>query len=237
MSRRMFLPALLVFGLAAVAACGDDDEPTSANEPTATATIPPIPEGISNDEPASLEAGTYRVVSGPWSIVEYTITVPEGWTGHSGWYLSKHEDGDESDVLGVYPVLVDEVYADPCVGSGGTTVAVGPEVNDLVGALQAQPGTVTSEPVELTIGGLPATRIDLEIRESTDLSSCNTPGLQIWFSEPSDKYFVLLPGNTARVFVVDVDGEPQVMLSWHGPATSDEDLGELQSVLDSIRFD
>ena len=229
---------------------GGDDGSSAAPEPqevtTTSTTLPSIP--LEDGPP--LEPGTYQVSSAGrtgsdpllWSIVDFTITIPEGWNGHTGHYLSKYEDVDESRGLGIYPVLVDEIYADPCEGERGPTVAVGPEVNDLVDALLAQPGTVATEPVQTTIGGLPATRVDLEVPEGADLSSClladfGPPGLQIWFSEPSEKYFVLMPGYTASVYVVDVDGERQVFLTQHGPAASDEDLRELQSMLDSIRID
>jgi len=229
------------------ASCGGDGS-SAASEPhqstTASPTLLEIPENGTDLHPAGppLRAGTYRVPSGPWSIVDYTITIPKGWRGHNQHYLSKHEDGevdgDESDSLVIYPVLVDKIFADPCPGQAGPTVAVGPKVNDLIEALQEQPGPVTSEPVETTIGGLPATRIDLKIPKGADLTSCSlSPGLQIWYSAPSDKYYVLMPGYTARIYVVDVDGERQVFLTQHGPATSDKDLRELQSMLDSIRID
>lgn len=189
-----------------------------------------------------LEAGTYQVSSGPWSIVDYTITIPEGWNGHTGHYLSKYEHVDETRGFGIYPVLVDEIYADPCEGERGPTAAVGPEVNDLVDALLAQPGTVVTEPVQTTIGDRPATRVDLEVPEDADLSSClladyGPPGLQIWFSEPSEKYFVLMPGpGTTSVYVVDVDGKRQVFVTGIGPAASDEEIREFESMLDSIEF-
>ena len=221
---------------------------TGSQQATTTSTaLPSIPL----EEGPPLEPGTYRVSSAGrtgsdpllWSIVDYTITIPEGWNGHTGHYLSKYEDVDETRGLGIYPVLVDEIYADSCEGERGRTVAVGPEVNDLVDALLAQPGgTVATEPVQTTIGGRPATRVDLEVRKGADLRSClladyGPPGLQIWFSDPSDKYFVLMPGYTAGVYVVDVDGERQVFLTQHGPAASEEDLRELKSMLDSIRID
>lgn len=249
----------LVVLLAVLTGCGGDvtGDPEGSTSPATTSspstTTSSTPPEIPLDDGPRLDPGTYRVSSegqydGPdappllWSIVDYTITIPEGWKGHSGHYLSKYEDVDEIRGLSIYPVLVDEIYADPCEGERGRTVAVGPEVNDLVDALLAQPGTVATEPMQTTIGGRPATRVDLEVRKGADLSSCfladyGPPGLQIWFSDPSDKYFVLMPGYTAGVYVVDVDGERQVFLTQHGPAASDEDLGELRSMLDSIRID
>lgn len=236
---------ILVAGLL-VASCGGGSAaaPELQQSTTTSTTLLEIPENGSDLYPAGppLQAGTYQVPSGPWSLVDYTITIPEGWRGHNQHYLSKHEngevDGDESDSLVIYPVLVDEIFADACPGQAGRTVAAGPEVNDLIEALQAQPGAVTSKPVETTIGGLPATRIDLEIPKGADLTSCSlAPGLQIWYSAPSDKYYVLMPGYTASIYVVDVNGERQVFLTQHGPKASDEDLRELQSMLDSIRID
>ena len=46
-----------------------------------------------------------------------------------------------------------------------------------------------------------------------------------------------MPGYTASIYVVDVDGERQVFLTQHGPAASDKDLRELQSMLESIHID
>jgi hypothetical protein len=236
-----------------LAACGDDDDRTSSEQTSSepqqvTATSAPI-RSIPLEDGPPLEPGTYRVSAAgrtgsdplAWSIVDFTITIPDGWNGHTGHYLSKYEDVDEIRGLSFYPVLVNEIYADPCEGERGPTLAVGPHVYDLVDALLAQPGTVASEPVQTTIGGFRATRVDLEVREDADLESCfladyGPPGLQIWFSDPSDKYFVLMPGFTASVYVVDVDGERQVFLTQHAPAVSDEDVRALQSMLDSIRI-
>ncbi len=235
---------------ALLAASCVDDGSSAVPEPQPATTTSTLPPSIPMDDGPRLEPGTYRVSSEGrtgsdpllWSIVDYTITIPKGWKGHTGHYLSKYEGFDETRGLGIYPVLVDEIYADPCEGERGSIEAVEPEVDDLVDALLAQPGTATTEPVQTTIGGLPATRIDLEVPKGADLRSCfladfGPPGLQVWFSKPTQKYFVLMPGDTASVYVVDVDGERQVFLTQHGPAASDEDLRELQSMLDSIRID
>ena len=62
-------------------------------------------------------------------------------------------------------------------------------------------------------------------------------GLQIWYSAPADKYFVLLADGIASVYVVDVDGQRQVFLTQYRSATSDEDVRELQTILDSIHLE
>ena len=95
-------------------------------------------------------------------------------------------------------------------------------------------------PVATTLGGHPATRIDLAIPEGLDLTACSfgEVGLQIWYARPADKYFVLLRDNPTSVYIVDVDGQRQVFIAGPvGSATTKRDARELQAVLDSIRID
>lgn len=72
---------------------------------------------------------------------------------------------------------------------------------------------------------------DLEPGSAADI------GLQIWYSAPADKNFVLTDDGIASVYILDVNGERQVFLTQHGSITSDEDSAELQTVLDSIRIE
>ncbi len=62
-------------------------------------------------------------------------------------------------------------------------------------------------------------------------------GLQIWYSQPADKYFVLLADGIASVYILDVDGERQVFMTQVRSATTDENRAELQAVLDSIHIE
>ena len=117
-----------------------------------------------------------------------------------------------------------------------------PSVDDLVAALLAQPGPEASDPVDTTLGGLPATRVDLSVPEGLDLTTCRLwedeiDGLQVWYSARADKYFVLGPDAPASVYILDVDGKRQVFLAGQHLATSGEDVAELQTVLDSIQID
>jgi hypothetical protein len=128
------------------------------------------------------------------------------------------------------------MYADACEGDGDL-MEVGPSVDDLAAALLEQPGATASGPVDTTLGGYPAFRIDLTVPKRLDLKACRLEGigLQIWYSAPADKYFVLLPDGIASVFILDVDGRRHVFLTQYRSAASDEDVRELQAILDSIQ--
>ena len=78
-----------------------------------------------------------------------------------------------------------------------------------------QSGPKARGPIDTTLGGYPATRIDLAVPEGFDLKPCNVKdvGLQIWYSVPADKYFVLLPGGIMSVYIVDVDGQRQIFVT------------------------
>lgn len=226
--------------LAVLTGCGGGmtGEP-SASRPPATpspspgATVTPFPDSA---EPVAVEPGAYRIPRSGWSAVDFTVTVPEGWTAQYGQCCLKHPDAP--DELGFYAVVVDAIYADACEGDGELT-EVGPTVDDLTAALLRQPGPMATGPVDTTLGGYPASRIDLTVPEGIDLKACRLEGigLQIWYSPPADKYFVLLPDGIASVYVVDVDGQRQVFLTQYRSATSDEDLQELQAILDSIHIE
>ncbi len=48
---------------------------------------------------------------------------------------------------------------------------------------------------------------------------------------------MLILDGIASVYVVDVDEQRQVFLTQHRPATSEQDLRELQAILDSIHIE
>lgn len=224
----------LALGLG-VSACGDDA--SGARDPSdssaTSSTLASMPPGD-----APIEPGTYEIPSSAWSVTDFTVTFPEGWSVQYGHVFHKHQD--QADELGFYAVVVDEIFDDPCLGEG-VPVTVGPGVDDLVTALQEQPGVEVSDPVDTTLGDHPATRVDLAVPADVDLETCRlfddgVDGLQIWYSAPADKYLVLGAGSRTSVFILDVEGERQVFLTQHNAPTSEDDLAELQMVLDSIRI-
>lgn len=232
--------------IAGPAGCGGDSDGSPASTSPTTSTARPtdrlrtIAEWDEDDgvEPTPMDPGTYRIPASPWSVADFTVGFPEGWTAQYGHVYATRTD--ESDELSFYAVVVDEIFTDSCAPEDESTRAVGPAMADLYTALRQQAGGATvSRPVRTTLGGYPATRIDLEIPKHLKLSECRMGphGLQIWYSEPADKYFVLLRDATASVYVVDVDGRRQVFLTQVGNAASAADRAELQAVLDSIRIE
>jgi len=228
--------------VATLAGCADDagaaDESPTASKGSSV-TLRAMPEWDVQAEGAAtpIEPGSYLIPSSPWSVADFTANFPAGWTVQYGHVYGKH--GDEPDELGFYAVVVDKIYADSCAPENERTQAVGPGVDDLYVALLDQTnGAEISEPVNTTLGGRPATRFDLTIPKRLEVARCRLApyGLQIWYSEPADKHFVLLRDATASVYVVEVDGKRQVFLAQVGNSASAADRAELQTVLDSLRI-
>jgi hypothetical protein len=207
--------------------------PPASPSPSEGGTGTPFPYTV---EPLAIEPGTYRIAASAWSVSDFTVAFPKGWTVQYGQVFNKHPDTNEE--FGFYGVVVDEIFADACEGDTGELLDPGPSVDDLATALLEQPGPMATGPTVATFGGYPTSRVDLTIPAGFDLQACSLGGigLQIWYSPPADKYFVLLPDGVSNVYILDVDGQRQVFLAGHGLATSDEDLAELQAVLDSIQI-
>lgn len=199
--------------------------PATPSTPAATAT--PFPYNV---EPRAVEAGTYRIARSAWSVADFTMTLPDGWSAQYG-----HRYANTNEHVSFYAVVLDAIYGDSCRGSAGELMEVGPSVDDLAAALLRQPGPEASGPVDTSLGGYPAKRIDLKVPQGFDLEACNAAGvgLQIWYSRPADKYLLLTPNETVSAYILDVDGLRQVFLTEQVSPTTDEEA-QLQAVLDSI---
>ena len=236
----------LVTATVGLAACAPHAAQDTAPSRTPTTAASTTVATASSEWPTSgpVEPGTYHIPSSAWNVVGFTMTMPEGWEIDPaippGAAKNSNSDGEAT----FYPVIVDAIYSDPCFGSagedGGELLEVGPSVDDLAQALLKQPHTVVAGPVDATLGGLPAKRIDLTMADDPETATCNTdlPGnLQIWHSLPVDKYFVLLGDGTASVYILDVNGDRQVFLTQHLIGTPADDLSQMQTIIDSIQID
>lgn len=184
----------------------------------------------------AIAPGRYRIPRSAWSAADFTVTFPAGWSVQYGHVY--HQSDSRGETAELYAIDLDAIFKDSCHGEG-IPEKLGPGVDGLVDALLEQHGTKVGNPVETTVGGYPATRLDLEIPKRLDLEGCRLAddgvlGLQLWYSAPADKYFVLQPRGTASVYALDVDGDRQVFVTQQF-SRNPEDRAEVQAVLDSIR--
>jgi hypothetical protein len=207
------------------------DAPSAQESAALSAANASLPTGEGVVEP-----GTYLVPSSIWSAVDFTITFPEDWRVREGNLFDTNSE--QVDELSIEPFVVTKIYADACQGERGAQTRVGPTVDDLVAALLAQPGPATTSR-ETTVGGYPATRVDLRVPDRLQTKDCFEgpgTGVQIWRNGPKN-YLVLDPHGLLSIYVVDVDGERAVFTSQYRPGhTSPEDEAQLQQVLDSIHI-
>ncbi len=212
--------------------------PTATTGPTATPAVTPTP----SIAPAlgALSPGTYRIGDATQTAVPFTFTVPAGWTARADGYVYKN--ADQPDELGFDTSVVTRVYADACK-SKGTLTEVGPKADDLVRALVDQVGSKKSAPVDATLGGRPAKRIDISVPPDLDSATCRNPGelIQIWANSAETEFFaiplVYPAGVVQQVYTADVNGRRAVIVTGTPAAASAADVAELKGVMDSLRFE
>jgi len=145
----------------------------------------------------------------------------------------------------VSPSLVGNVYTGGCHWRGtALDPPVGPTVDDLAAALQAQAGPGASPPTDVTVGGHPGKKIELSVPDDVVLSTCDKensfPVFGRW--SPSANPAVGGPytygeGQHNTVYIVDVDGTRQVIDTMYLPGTSTADRAEIDQIIASIRFE
>jgi hypothetical protein len=65
----------------------------------------------------------------------------------------------------------------------------------------------TTEPVETTVGGIPALAIDVELAEGSTNNACGPPCVRL-FNLPAQagQFWAVMEGYRDRIWLVDVDG-------------------------------
>ena len=193
---------------------GGQPSPTAA--PTATPAFAQLTKG-------PLAPGRYALYDGLVTSVE----VPAGWLGKPPFVRKIGADG-----AGLWwgPGPSDApVFADACKGPKLTPFDG--TARGLVDALDAQVGSDATIS-EVTLGGLPATRVDLV----KDLESCSggaDSGLNLWSTTTG--MTGLSPGARGIVYVLEKDGELVVFIGIDYKATA-SDLAELEAVIASTQF-
>jgi hypothetical protein len=187
---------------------------------TAAPSVPEVPPS------GEIPTGRY---AWSWPGGRLVTRIAPGWTSIQGGAALARYGGTQAEVTfdTWFPGSRNEfsqVYTDAC-GRDGYLAAVGPTVTDLITALDEQ---LSTDAVPFGRGGGPSTHfvtasgipvdfIELVASEGLDINSCRVPAFQI-FADPAETGFLALrEGFSAKVWVLDVDGERIVFSSVVGP--------------------
>lgn len=198
--------------------------------PTATPAATPEPTGVPRLPAAGpVEAGTYRIESGP----TFLITVPAGWDS-TGLGVRKHDQEPNELAFDVWSSEV-QVFADACQ-SEGTEKPIGPTAADLLAALRAQGNSQLADPEDITVGGLPGMRLNVSAPAGLDLTNCSIGTLQFWVAEEGG--YLAGVGDSGDednvVYVADAPGGRLIYGFHHGLAATPADIAELDAIVASI---
>jgi hypothetical protein len=131
-----------------------------------------------------------------------------------------------------FPGELAEVYTDPCNWS--TSIIdppVGPTVDDLADALAAQAMRGDATPTDVTIGGYDGKYLEMSVPDDVVLADCDEGEFRSWAGRYHQG-----PGQIDVVYILDVDGERQVLIAHRMPGVSTAEQAEQQAVVDSIAF-
>lgn len=217
------LAAIILGGCGSVGGSSTSATPFSA-APTATAASSVRPYLPSGDLPA----GTYTIPGVHGEPVDILLTVPDGWRGLDGVALL-------ADDVSLSFWVVENLYVDPChMSLGVLDPPPGPSVHDLASALAAQPLREATGPTPIEIDGYAGEMVTIHVPVGTDLTVCDDEEYGSWVGHGARGHGT--PGERDEVRIVDVDGVRLVIDASTFPDSSEEEVAELQSIIDSIQL-
>jgi len=233
----MAATAVLVVGILAfklLPSFGIGDTPTPTPIATPTPSASPVPE-ISV---GPLSAGTYLMPNGDWTL-PLTVTVPSGWALNADGFI--HKGGPYEGATGVTGIalatwLITHVYGDSCQWQG-TLLEVGSR-ELLATSLAEQKGHTSSSSVEVTLGGLRASRLELTVPGEFDRSVCQSSVLRLWPDPGPDENggHRIYPGQTTTVYAIEDKGKVMALFTVTNENSAAGDVAELQDIVDSVQF-
>ena len=227
---RSLMPAACLVAAIIFGGCGAPPGSSTSSSSASGATPSPSPADHAFLPGGALEAGTYPIDGLDGPPLDIKVTVPDGWEALAGFAVLK------SDVsLGFW--IVENIYVNPCRESLGLLdPPPGPTVHDLATALAAQPLRNGTDPAPIEIDGYAGEMVTLQVPVDADLTACDDEEYGSWSSEEHGARGHQTPGEFNRIMIVGVDGVRLVIDASTFPDSSEEDVAELESVIDSIQL-
>ena len=214
--------------------------------PSAEPSPTPLPSVAA---PSSGTAGS--VPAGPFTIpgsVHTTVTIPaSGWTFDPEF--SAIGKGEEVQNLPEATMLAwswpagtgFSVYGDPCLWAWTVPEKPATTIDEIAGALAAQPSRDASEPMDVTVGGYAAKTITLHVPDDWDASSndCDQGNFASYgvAGEDEPTRWHQGPGQIDQLWIVDVDGAFAILDAMYRPDTPAELVDELRAIAESATFE
>ncbi len=207
--------------------------PRPSPSPSPAATF--LPRGL-------LAAGTQSLTRGGVPL-SFALQTANWHSDGFAWINNDTSAGAERVSLLFWNPSPDGIYADPCAQI--TSEPVGPSAADLAAAMSTVPGTdLVSGASDVTVGGYPAKLLVLSVRE--DLP-CTASSYNLWWydvgagddcaSSGACGRYVSTPGDTIRIWIVDVDGVRVVFEGETDKGAGATAEQTIQDIVASIRFE
>ncbi len=259
--KRSLLLAVCVVAVLLTAACGGDNNteqaaPPAPAEPTPAEPAPPPAEpappssesvegagpknlDLTPDETRELDPGDYQV-KGFEPPFSFALGAPATAAGILPGEFDLTLDGDYLFFFNESALLLSPDKEQSTTSLTPDKVANTPEA--LVEWLQANPRITTAEPTSTTIGGLEATEIEIEAKESEAYQSDLCPGMQcvpLFHTPPNlptKLAYWIAPGNPDRAIIVAVGENRLLILTESGSGDLAGAKAKADPVLGTVDF-
>lgn len=235
--------SLAIALLATIAACGSPKATPSpalsaSPDPSAVASSAHETQLSAVDVGDTLPAGSYAV--------NVAFGAPFTITFASAWKLERIGVGEvvvrtdaEDPAAWITVHLVENVFADPChSGDGPQSPAVARTVDGIVGAVSRLKGFNAGPVSEVPIGTRTATAVELTNAIDTETAGCDAgPMLPLWTIRGSAESVATNGGTRQRLWVVDVDSTPVVIVGETVPMISAAADRVIDEVVRTIEFE
>jgi hypothetical protein len=211
--------------------------PTPTASPTPTAT--PAPSEVAHadkipERDIALEPGSYSVYSAlNQAELRVTLTVPDGWSSHEGWYVTRGpiltDDTGASVAIWTPDHGITSVYPDPCA----TAIEyAGSDPEKLVTVLAASTMNVGGPPTPITIGEYTGWELHLATDPNIDVSTCaGEDHLVPWGGR------WIQPGTEQTIWILDVEGSRVVIEAAAERLADETQRSEMERVLQSTTIE
>ncbi len=230
--RRLAMAAAAVVAVVGVAAIAinrmnsdDDVEPAPAVQPTVAPTTTVAPTNVASRR----EAGVFE-----GDTLKLTYIVPDGWETRGGPRPYSGVVKGEPAIGVLFVGEAGDTFRTHYCGSGTPSGPVGPTIDDLVSAWTNLPGVDATAARDVTVDGFDAKEIELTVSADNgkDCSGlfyrCSTAQCRNELRGRTNQHL--------KIWILDVDGERNMILAWSFPDTSQQDRAALDEIVASAQI-